>query len=123
MDLKAKTVHPEDVPLPPLLLKLTARMQGQVRLISPLVVVCSGPGSRTLLLSEQAQSTHDLQVPVLRGFKPNEANAIDYVQSEGHELRAHFDDRLAHPGHLLRLCMLALLELPVAVMLPPSGCP
>ena len=34
MDLKAKTVHPEDVPLPALLLKLIARMQGQVGLTS-----------------------------------------------------------------------------------------
>ena len=121
MDLKAKTVHPEDIPLPALLLKLIARMQGQVRLTSPDILLCDL--GQKIALSISLSRIHRLQVPVLRGFKPNEANAIDYVQSEGHELRAHFDDRLVCPRHLPGLCMLALLELPVAVMLPSSGCP
>ena len=103
MDLKAKTVHPEDASLPPLLLKLVARMQGQVS-SQRLFLLCALGQETSPSISLSRHRVHGLQVPILRGFKPNEANAIDYVQSEGHELRAHFDDRLAHPQHWLKLC-------------------
>lgn len=33
------------------------------------------------------------QVPCLRNFQPNEANAIDYRQDLGHWLKPHVDDR------------------------------
>ncbi|DBA82869.1 TPA: hypothetical protein ACH3X1_006662 [Trebouxia sp. C0004] len=35
------------------------------------------------------------QVPFLRCFQPNEANAIDYRKDLGHWLKAHVDDRLS----------------------------
>ena len=31
--------------------------------------------------------------PVLKHFRPNECNAIDYRRQEGHELAPHVDDR------------------------------
>ena len=85
--------------------------------------MCALGQRKTPSISLSRQRVHGLQVPILKGFKPNEANAIDYVQSEGHELRAHFDDRSAHPLYVCGLCMLALPKLPVAATLPPSGCP
>ena len=33
------------------------------------------------------------QLPLLRDFKPNEANAIDYIKAAGHQLKPHVDDR------------------------------
>ena len=45
------------------------------------------------------------QVPLLRGFTPNEANAIDYRRRRGHSLTAHCDDRQLSGAILVNLCL------------------
>ena len=40
---------------------------------------------------------------VLSGYNPEEANAIDYRKSLGHELLPHFDDRQLN-GEVLNSC-------------------
>ena len=42
---------------------------------------------------------------VLKNFKPDEANAIDYRKSQGHELEPHFDDRQLNGDILCNLCL------------------
>lgn len=44
--------------------------------------------SKLNALVERMQS-----VGLLRDFRPNEANAIDYCKSKGHWLKQHVDDR------------------------------
>ena len=42
---------------------------------------------------------------LLREFRPNEANAIDYCKSKGHWLKKHVDDRYLFLSSHIAICL------------------
>lgn len=67
------------------------------------------------------------QVPCLRNFQPNEANAIDYRQDLGHWLKPHVDDRQLSTDKIVTLSLAGLAVMTftskkgytIAIELPP----
>ena len=57
-----------------------------------------------LLLLANGFCAHE-QASMMRSFRPNEANAIDYRRSEGHFLGANCDDRQMSGEVLCNLCL------------------